>query len=212
MEIRHSESPGCGGAAESPERVSSATNSRRRGSASLPRTVGFLSPVELRPVHGEPPVELGQPLGIHERLEDTPDLERRLRSGRGGAGRGSHAPQKAEVHDPIQMGVDALHHPRLDCDLQRARTPGNTESRNAPQAGSQAGLPMRDQQVVTQLDEVRRLERVDDLVKIASEQLLQVRISNVSGRNQKQFAGFSLQVERVDEILVFRDDDALFPY
>ena len=51
-----------------PERVSSATKSMRRGSASLLLTVGFLSSVKLRPVRGEPCVELGQPLGVHERL------------------------------------------------------------------------------------------------------------------------------------------------
>ena len=68
---------------------------------------------------------------------------------------------------------------------------------------------MRDQQVVTQLDEVRGLECVDDFIETACGQLFQVRISNVSGSNQKQFARFSLQVERVDEILVFRDDDSL---
>ena len=84
--------------------------------------------------------------------------------------------------------------------------------RTLPIAGSQAGLPMRDQQVVTQLNEVRGLECVNDFVKIACEQLFQVRISNVSGSNQKQFARFSLQVERVHEILVFRDDDSLFSY
>ena len=71
---------------------------------------------------------------------------------------------------------------------------------------------MRDQQVVTQLNEVRGLECVDDFVKTACEQLFQVRISNVSGSNQKQFARFSLQVERVHEILVFRDDDSLLSY
>ena len=53
---------------------------------------------------------------------------------------------------------------------------------------------------------------MDDFVKTACEQLFQVRISNVSGSTQKQFARFSLQVERVDEILIFRDDNSLFSY
>ena len=38
---------------------------------------------------------------------------------------------------------------------------------------------MRDQQVVTQLDEVRGLECVDNFVKTVCEQRLQVRVSNV---------------------------------
>ena len=73
--------------------------------------------------------------------------------------------------------------------LTTTRTPGNTESRNAPIAGSQAGLPMRDQQVVTQLNEVRGLECVNDFVKTACEQLFQVRISNVSGSNRSSLQG-----------------------
>ena len=71
---------------------------------------------------------------------------------------------------------------------------------------------MRDQQVVTQLNEVRGLQCVDYFVETAGEQRFQVRISNVSGSNQEQFARFSLQVERVDEILVFRDDNSLLSY
>ena len=89
---------------------------------------------------------------------------------------------------------------------------GGEHCRRDSSVGGRIGLPVRDQQVVTQLDEVRGLECADDFVKTACEQRFQVRISNVAGSNQEQFARFSLQVERVDEILVLRDDNSLLSY
>ena len=78
-----------------------------------------------------------------------------------------------------------------------------------PHPDGSISLQMIDEGCSVELDEIVRLECLDNTVQIVPKQLLQLAIANVTCGNQEQFIRLVLQQEHIHKILVLGDDHTL---